>query len=88
MADIANFTRAKDWALLALLAGVLSLASMIMADNRSRIDKVEARVSERGPILEDHAARLVRLEEAMSANRSEINRRLERIEKKLDDLRP
>lgn len=88
MADLSSFTRAKDWAIIALFGGVISLGSMIVADNRSRIDKVEARVSERGPILEDHAARLVRLEESMAATRSEINRRLERIEKKLDDLRP
>lgn len=87
MPEITTFTKFKDWLLLALFAGTLSLLGALHASAAHRIEILEARMDERGERLESHAARLATIEAIQVSQRDETFRRLDRIERKIDVIR-
>lgn len=90
MADLGNFTRAKDWAIVVLVGLVFSLLGAVAHENRQRILDNEARVvaleaesREAERRASANTERLARVEESLGSMRGDIVRRLDRIEDRL-----
>jgi membrane protein required for beta-lactamase induction len=79
MADLSTYARAKDWIIVALVGVVFSLLGVVASENRRMI-------LANSQSIENHAGRLVRLEETVNNQREELSRRLVRIEDKLDRI--
>lgn len=62
MADLRTFADFKNWLLVAAVGVIISLLSLIATDNRRRIEVVETKVEERGPVLESLASRITAVE--------------------------
>lgn len=88
MAEIGTFSKFKDWLLLALVGGVLSLVGVLHTTATHRIDLLEAKAEVWGDRVDSHAGRLATIEAQLASQRDETFRRLDRIERKLDDLLP
>lgn len=86
MSDLSTYSRFKDWLLLAAVAAVLSLAGLVFASDRGRIQRVEILIEEKGDRIDSQAGRIAVLEAARVAEREETLRRLSRIEDKIDNL--
>lgn len=87
MPDIKTFSGFKDWLLLAIIGALISVGGMLMNNNRNRLEILEIRIEEKGDRIVAHAARLATIEAIQISQRDETFRRLDRIERKLDEIR-
>jgi hypothetical protein len=86
MAEISTFTKFKDWLTLAAIAATLSLLGVLRMGDVHRIDLLEVTVQDKSERLNNQAARIAAIEAIQNSQRDETFRRLDRIERKLDEL--
>ncbi len=87
MGEIGTFTKFKDWLLLMILGLLFSVLGLLHGGAVHRIDIIETKQDASWARIEAHAARLSTIEAVQGSQRDETFRRLDRIERKLDDLK-
>lgn len=83
MADLATFSRAKDWAIATLIALVFTLAGMGYSSVEKRLSAVEAGGEAGQLAIEALRATQARQDGIQDARWTDLMRRLDRIEEKL-----
>lgn len=89
MSDISTFSRWKDWLLVALCGLVLTLLGAVAAENRQRIDRLEAEQIIAREVRQQGFERLRAVEQSISGgpiSRDEARDIEQRLQRQIDSL--
>lgn len=89
MSDISTFSRWKDWLLVALCGLVFTLLGAVAAENRQRIDRLEAEQIIAREVRQQGFERLRAVEQSISSgpiSRDEARDIEQRLQRQIDSL--